>query len=261
MSPIRATSPGCRTQAWSARTRRSAVKSGSIKGAKGRGPCYRSAMLSPAPADIRLVCFDLGGVVVRTCASSQEACARAGVRYRPEVGNPEVRSRLTEAEAVYQVGRCSTAEYFLRAEAALGGRQTAAEIALVHDAWILGEYEGMDRLVGSIHSLGLTATCLSNTNERHWELMIAQPQIYRAFAALTHRHASHLLGLAKPDPEIYRMFEQRCGIPATGIIFFDDREENIVAARSAGWRAVTIDPSGDTKTQAVAALRRLGLGV
>jgi FMN phosphatase YigB (HAD superfamily) len=213
------------------------------------------------PANIRLVCFDLGGVVVRGCASPREACARAGVRYRPEIESPEVRALLRQAEAAYELGRCSTGEYFARAETACGGRQPAAEIALVHDAWILGEYPGMDHLVGAIHAEGVETACLSNTNERHWELMAAEPLAYPAFAALGRRQASHLLGLAKPDPAIYRAFEEHSGVPAGMIVFFDDRAENVAAARSAGWRAECVDPHGDTAAQAVALLRRLGLGV
>jgi putative hydrolase of the HAD superfamily len=212
-------------------------------------------------SDIRLVCFDLGGVVVRTCASSQEGCARAGVPYRPEIETHEVRVRLAQAEAAYELGRCSTAEYFARAEIALDGRQPAAEIALVHNAWILGEYPGMDRLVGAIRAAGVETACLSNTNERHWELMTAQPLTYPAFAALGRRQASHLLGLAKPDPAIYRAFEENCDVPGWTIVFFDDRAENVTAARNAGWHAERIDPNGDTAAQTTAVLRRLGLGV
>jgi FMN phosphatase YigB (HAD superfamily) len=218
-------------------------------------------MRAADPPDIRLICFDLGGVVVRTCASSQEGCARAGVPYRPEIETPEVRARLEQAGAAYELGRCSTAEYFARAEAALDSRQPATEVALVHDAWILGEYQGMDRLVGAIRAAGVETACLSNTNERHWELMSAQPLTYPAFTAIGHRHASHLLGLAKPDPAIYRAFEEHSGVSAGTILFFDDRTENVAAARIAGWHAVLIDPRGDTTAQAAAVLQRLGLGV
>jgi FMN phosphatase YigB (HAD superfamily) len=212
-------------------------------------------------SDIRLVCFDLGGVVVRTCASSREGCARAGVPYRPEIESHEVRARMAQAETAYELGLCSTAEYFARAETALDGRQPAAEIALVHDAWILGEYHGMDRLVGVIHTAGMETACLSNTNERHWELMTAQPLRYPAFAALGRREASHLLGLAKPNPAIYRAFEKNSGVPGGTIVFFDDRAENVAAARSVGWQAECVDPHRDTAAQATCVLRRLGLGL
>ena len=217
--------------------------------------------MSLAHLSIRLVCFDLGGVVVRTCASPREGCTRAGVRYRPEIQSPEVRARMSPAEVAYELGQCSTSEYFARAETALWERQSASEISLVHDAWIIGEYQGIDRLVGVIRAAGVETACLSNTNERHWELMTAQPLTYPAFAALGQRHASHLLGLAKPDLAVYRAFEKLSGVPPDMIVFFDDRAENVAAARSAGWHAECIDPRGDTAAQAATVLRRLGLSV
>ncbi len=43
--------------------------------------------------------------------------------------------------------------------------------------------------------------------------------------------------LAKPDPAIYRLAEQRFGYAAEELIFADDREENVAAARACGWKA------------------------
>jgi glucose-1-phosphatase len=218
-------------------------------------------MSGTSPTDVQLVCFDLGGVIVRTCASSRQACVRAGVPYRSGIEDADVRTRVAQAEAAYELGRCSTAEYLARAELALDGRQPASELARVHDAWLIGEYRGMDILMEAIHAVGVETACLSNTNARHWELMSAQPLVYPAFARLRWRHASHLLGLAKPDPAVYRVFQERCRAPAGRIVFFDDRAENVTAARSAGWQVAGIDPHGDTAAQATAVLRRLGLGV
>ncbi|MFD3373807.1 MULTISPECIES: HAD family hydrolase [unclassified Streptomyces] len=45
------------------------------------------------------------------------------------------------------------------------------------------------------------------------------------------------LGLMKPDPLVYRAADERLGRPASEVVFFDDRPENVVAARSHGWRA------------------------
>ncbi|MEU9407354.1 HAD family phosphatase [Streptomyces sp. NPDC048281] len=45
------------------------------------------------------------------------------------------------------------------------------------------------------------------------------------------------LGLMKPDPRIYRGAEERLGRAASDIVFFDDRAENVAAARAHGWRA------------------------
>jgi putative hydrolase of the HAD superfamily len=45
------------------------------------------------------------------------------------------------------------------------------------------------------------------------------------------------LGVAKPDPEIFRHLLTRLGAAAADCLFFDDRQSNVDGARSAGLRA------------------------
>lgn len=45
------------------------------------------------------------------------------------------------------------------------------------------------------------------------------------------------LGLMKPDPLVYRAADERLGRAPSEVVFFDDRPENVVAARAHGWRA------------------------
>jgi putative hydrolase of the HAD superfamily len=61
---------------------------------------------------------------------------------------------------------------------------------------------------------------------------------FPALSEFTHHTFSHRLGIAKPDAEIYRHAVQGLGVPAGEILFVDDREENIEAARAAGMVAV-----------------------
>lgn len=72
----------------------------------------------------------------------------------------------------------------------------------------------------------------------------------------SHYTFSHRLGIAKPDPEIYRHAVEGLGVPADEILFVDDKEENILAARVAGLVAVQY-----TSHEAfVQEMQRLGLG-
>ena len=57
-------------------------------------------------------------------------------------------------------------------------------------------------------------------------------------ADFVHKTFSHRLGIAKPDPAIYRHAAEGLGVQASNILFVDDREENIAAARSAGMLTV-----------------------
>jgi 2-haloacid dehalogenase len=44
------------------------------------------------------------------------------------------------------------------------------------------------------------------------------------------------MGVIKPDPRIYEMVEQDCGIAPNRLLFTDDKAENITAAARRGWR-------------------------
>lgn len=49
---------------------------------------------------------------------------------------------------------------------------------------------------------------------------------------------SHEVGLAKPDPAVFRLTEQRLGAQPHEIVFLDDQDRHVEAARRAGWQAV-----------------------
>jgi putative hydrolase of the HAD superfamily len=49
---------------------------------------------------------------------------------------------------------------------------------------------------------------------------------------------SHEVGLAKPDPRIYALAAERLGVLPHEIVFLDDVEVNVEAARAADWHAV-----------------------
>ena len=68
------------------------------------------------------------------------------------------------------------------------------------------------------------------------------------------------VGIAKPDPAIYRLMEARIGahmpgIAARELLFIDDSAANVAAARSLGWQAVHHVGAGETAS----ALRDAGL--
>ena len=53
------------------------------------------------------------------------------------------------------------------------------------------------------------------------------------------------MGVIKPDPQIYAMVEETCGVAATGLLFTDDRADNIAAAHARGWQTHLFDgPQG-----------------
>jgi putative hydrolase of the HAD superfamily len=64
---------------------------------------------------------------------------------------------------------------------------------------------------------------------------------------------SHEVGLAKPDPAAYELTARRLGVEPHEVLFLDDVEANVDAARRAGWHAVL---HRDTATS-IAAMERI----
>ncbi|MFM8640755.1 MAG: HAD-IA family hydrolase [Planctomycetota bacterium] len=202
----------------------------------------------------RLVVFDLGGVVVRICRGWDEACAAAGIDARP-LRDPRSHGHLIAPVVhAHQRGAMECDRYAAELASIVGG-VTAQEARRVHDAWILGDYPGIAQAIDRIHAAGVDTACLSNTDASHWEQLHSSD----AFRRIRRRHASHLLGLVKPDAAIYRAFERHAGAAPADIVFFDDLPENVDAARACGWNAVQVDHAGDTAAQVLDALRALGV--
>ncbi len=64
---------------------------------------------------------------------------------------------------------------------------------------------------------------------------IAEP-VYPFLGEFDRRYISGHMGVIKPDAEIYAMVEADCGVPPEGLLFTDDRIDNINAAASRGWQ-------------------------
>ncbi len=213
----------------------------------------------PITTPPRLVCFDLGGVVVRICRSWEEGCAAAGLPLRGIAERDATRSERHAAVVDFQSGRIDSSVFTQRISQILRGAYSPDEILAVHRAWMLGEYPGVAALIEELHAAGVETGVLSNTNHEHWSALTQ----FGAFRRLRNRHASHLLGQHKPDRAIYAAFEAEVGVHGRDILFFDDLPENVEAARQFGWRAIQVDPgsdpSFDTAPQLRDALRAEGI--
>lgn len=209
---------------------------------------------------VRVVCFDWGGVILRICRTWEEGCERAGVLlHEPTLSEDHHQQRRELAER-YQRGEMSCDAFFDALAATTGDLICAAEARRIHDAWLVGEYPGVGSLIDALNATGrITTAMLSNTNHTHWCRQHGGQGGFPAAARLRIRLASHELGFAKPDPAIYRAATERFAVRPAEILFFDDLQENIDAARSVGWRAERIDHEGDTCAQMHAHLVAAGV--
>lgn len=191
---------------------------------------------------IRAVCFDLGGVLVRINRNWEDALYEAGIR-NGVVGELTAFPLLEQ----FQIQAISEDEYlealqqFLRVE-------DAAQALTVHNLILRDPYPGTLELIEELHDQGVITGCLSNTNAPHWQEMEYSGR-FPNFNALQHRVASQELRLQKPDPEMFQAFEDLTKTRPHEIVFFDDTEEHVEAARDRGWKGFWIDHSGDTAEQ------------
>ncbi len=221
-------------------------------GQRGSG---RVELLRPMPESVRLVCFDLGGVIIRICQTWEERVAAAGLEMRNASHWDKIGPRRDTLMMRYMTGVTTGNQFAQQLSDALDGQYDPTEIMAIHDAWLIDEYEGVGTIVDQLHQAGLDTAALSNTTPEHWARMDEFPTVGR----LRHRFASHELGLNKPDPAIYRHVERQLGYTGKQILFFDDTDENVVAARNVGWHAERVDPVGVPAQQIRDALTKHGV--
>ncbi len=80
---------------------------------------------------------------------------------------------------------------------------------------------------------------LSNINEIHRKYVESRP--YWEPQLFDRIFWSCKLGARKPEPVIYRKVLAETGYPAGNVLFLDDREDNVMAAREVGLNAILVD--------------------
>lgn len=90
-------------------------------------------------------------------------------------------------------------------------------------------------LVQELKLAGTPLYVLSNWSDETFPLAEARYPFLAWFDGLV---ISGREKVVKPEPEIYRRLIQRCACPAPEIVFIDDREHNVAAARDMGITAL-----------------------
>lgn len=202
------------------------------------------------PSDVRCVCFDLGGVLVRVRFRWDDVLASLGIE--PRMGAGAHLTDLPQFDA-FQAGRVTQDDYYAALARFLGIEREAAREA--HDAVLVAPYPDTVELVRDLRRRGLATGCLSNTNAPHWEIMLHSGR-FPNVAELDFALASHVVCASKPDEAAYRAFEHTSGFRGAEIAFFDDGRANVEAARALGWQAHEV-PEGSRPADIVK--RALGL--
>ena len=178
------------------------------------------------------IVFDLGNVLL-------------AFDYRRAVRNLAKQSSVSEAELhalinqsplllKYEAGGMTTAEFFneVKFAASFSGE-------LEHFRPIFGdifsEIPEMIALNERLRQAGHQSYIFSNTNELAIEFIRGRFPFFANFDGyiLSYEHRS-----MKPEARIYEVVERVTGKNNRGIVYIDDREENIVSGAARGWNVI-----------------------
>ena len=189
---------------------------------------------------VRAVVFDLGGVLIEV---DPERCFRFWSEHSTSTAE-SLRPRfvIDEPYERHERGEIEFSEY-----AAHLRRRFAIELddSLMREGWnaLLG-----DALPGAVDAIAQASRrypcfLFSNSNAVHqatWSE--AQREL---LAPLRGQFVSSDLGLRKPELPAYKKVAKLAGFAPGELMYFDDLEQNVTAARRAGLQAIQVDGPED----------------
>ena len=99
---------------------------------------------------------------------------------------------------------------------------------------IPGPMPGSLELVERLDAGGVPLFAITNFGHEFWEGFRPTQPIFDHFADII---VSGVEKVAKPEPRIYEIVEQRSGRAGAALFFADDNPDNIAAAKARGWDA------------------------
>jgi putative hydrolase of the HAD superfamily len=192
-------------------------------------PRVSKAQSSAPDANVELLLFDLGGVLV-DFSGPREIGQYLRVPSTPtEILARWVSCPHTEA---FERGALSSTEWAARFVSDWGVTLEPEEFLKAFRTMTRRVLPGARELLDSLRPRFRLAA-LSNSNELHWDRNTNELKVLELFEFAI---SSHQVGLCKPDPAIYQVAIDRAGIAPGAIMFFDDLPANVEAACAVGMR-------------------------
>ena len=174
---------------------------------------------------IKWLVFDLGGVLF-------DFDGVAGVAAIAGLSVEAAHNALISSTAIrdLETGAIEPRVFGLRFAAELGVPHTSDEMLSLWASWEAGPKPGTIQLLKQLGGQSNLA-CLTNNNAIHWERLSNE---YAAHTFFDRCFLSHEIGLHKPDPRIFEHLISELNVHPGEIIYFDDRDDIVVAAKSSG---------------------------
>ena len=198
---------------------------------------------------VKAVVFDLGKVLV----DFDYGIAARRIAARSDMTPQELALFIMRSTLMvdYETGLLTSRQFYEKIRAHIG---FAGEFEEFGDFFgdIFVPIEPMVRLHAELRQQGLLTYIFSNTNE------LAIRHVRRNFPffanfdgyVLSYEHQA-----MKPDAKLYGVVENKSGQRGSGILYLDDRPENVDAGAARGWQVILHESAQKT----VPALKKFGL--
>ena len=195
---------------------------------------------------IRCCIFDMGGVMIRDYHMEPELMPFLGLSEKSfTVMDPRLHAALLR----HSCGEISEDAFWMFYTEITG------KTLPPHDKPLLGKFfhptmdEPTVQIVEELKASGMRVVGGTNVIDAHYKVHMNLNQ----YAVFDKVYASHLMGIAKPDPAFYEYILKAEGIQATEVFFTDDVAENVKVAADAGLNAFVYTGAAALRKQLLSA--------
>ena len=178
-------------------------------------------------ADIDVVLFDLGGVLIELAGVEQMLAWSQGIDTHEELWRRWLHSPVVRRFETGAIGRDAFARDVIEE---FGCPVREDEFLAAFTWWPRSVYPGAFELLRAMSERYRIAS-VSNTNEIHWDRFSQQ---WKLDAAFHHNFPSYLVGKLKPDADYFEHVLEAVDAPAHRVLFIDDNAINVDAAARLG---------------------------
>jgi putative hydrolase of the HAD superfamily len=199
-----------------------------------------NTLMTRAPSDIRVLVFDVGGVLVQL----------SGVEAMLEwldngISEDEFWRRWLQSVPVrqFETGQIDADEFAIGVTSEFGLAVEPRQFLEAFIRWPTGLYPGTLEMLARIPSSYQRAV-LSNSNALHWPRVLTEMKLGAAF---DNHFVSHLTGRIKPDAAAFEHVMESLGCSPASVLFLDDNLLNVDAAKRVGMQAVRVRGIDETR--------------
>lgn len=196
----------------------------------------------------KLILLDLGGVLIEVVSVKRLAALMHSMPFSV------IKQKWTDSVWLkqFESGQCDTDTFAKGIVNELGLDVPPQAFMKEFELFLRGFYEGAENILRELKDAGYKMACITDTNIFQWTSLCKRTGIDTYF---DYQFLSYEIGAMKPDSRVFDYVTSALPYAHADIIYFDDREANVLAGSAAGWEAYEVNGVVELKEK----LKGLGL--